>query len=195
MRPSNLFSKCINACFVLTFLANPTSSYFIITEPAAGRQWVNGATNLVTWEKGVLDGIYGFDIEMARMSQDGLMKLARNVPSASNAINIQLQDVPAGDDYFLIFINSTHGVMYASSSRFTILAASSTPTSPAPSPDAKVSTVAVSGGPNPTAQFATTFPAIASAAAVRWEVGMEHLAGLLSVTIGVVFGATWTLLW
>jgi len=156
---------------------------------------VNGATNLVTWEKGVLDGINGFDIEMARMSQDGLMKLARNVPSASNAINLQLQDVPAGDDYFLIFINSTHGVLYASSSRFTILAASSTPTSPAPSPDGKVSTVAVSGGPNPTAQFATTFPAIASGAAVGWEVGMEHLAGLLSVTIGVVFGATWTLLW
>lgn len=39
---------------------------------------MNGATNLVTWEKGVLDGIYGFDVEMARMSQDGLMKLARN---------------------------------------------------------------------------------------------------------------------
>ena len=41
---------------------------------------MNGATSLVTWEKGVLDGVYGFDVEMARMSQDGLMKLARNGP-------------------------------------------------------------------------------------------------------------------
>ena len=52
--------------------------YFLINEPAAQRQWVNNAANLVTWSKGLLDGIDGFDVEMARMSTDGLTLVARN---------------------------------------------------------------------------------------------------------------------
>ena len=52
--------------------------YFVIDEPAAQRQWVNNAANLVSWSKGVLDSINGFDIEMARMSTNGLVLVARN---------------------------------------------------------------------------------------------------------------------
>jgi hypothetical protein len=52
--------------------------YFIINEPAAQREWVNNGVNLVSWSKGLLDGINGFDVEMARMSTDGLTLVARN---------------------------------------------------------------------------------------------------------------------
>ncbi|KAF5314361.1 hypothetical protein D9619_011943 [Psilocybe cf. subviscida] len=142
-----------------------SASYFEITNPVQGTQWVNNGVNVLTWEKGLLDGINGFDVEMARMSQDGLMLLARNVPAKQKQLNLMLKDVPPADDYFLIFINSTHGVMHATSNRFSILAAGTTPTAtPTVTPAGGVPTVMVSGGPNPTAQFATTFPAIANGA-------------------------------
>ncbi len=54
------------------------AGYFLINEPAAQREWANNAANLVTWSKGLLDGVDGFDVEMARMSTDGLMLVARN---------------------------------------------------------------------------------------------------------------------
>lgn len=53
-------------------------AYFIVNEPSLGRQWTNGGANLVSWTKGVLDGIAGFDVEMARMGTDGLQLIARN---------------------------------------------------------------------------------------------------------------------
>jgi len=54
------------------------TGYFIINEPAAQREWINNAPNLVSWSKGLLDGIEGFDVELARMSTDGLTLVARN---------------------------------------------------------------------------------------------------------------------
>ena len=63
---------------VLIFCDYFTAGYFLIDEPALKREWSNNAANLVSWQKGVLDGIYGFDVEMARMSTDGLMLVARN---------------------------------------------------------------------------------------------------------------------
>ena len=39
---------------------------------------MNGATNVVTWTKGVGDGVDGVDIEMSRLSQDGLIFVARD---------------------------------------------------------------------------------------------------------------------
>jgi len=63
---------------VLIFYDYFTAGYFLIDEPALKREWSNNAANLVSWQKGVLDGIYGFDVEMARMSTDGLMLVARN---------------------------------------------------------------------------------------------------------------------
>lgn len=75
------------------------------------------------------------------------------VPTTYSSLNILLQDVPAGDDYFLLCLNSTHGVVYSVSSRFTITN-SSTPSNPNPNPS--VPTVTVSGPPNPLKQFAAT---------------------------------------
>ncbi|PPQ94274.1 hypothetical protein CVT25_004931, partial [Psilocybe cyanescens] len=169
-----------------------SANYFIIDEPHLSTQWSNGATNVITWTKALRDNIYGFDVEMARLNSDGLTLVARNVPAGQGKLNLFLQDYPAGDDYFLIFINSTHGVMHTTSSRFTILDASATPTDTTrPSPATGIPTVTLSGSPNPTQQFATTFPAIASSA--RLMVLSVPISQLILVSLGIVFGAVWTL--
>lgn len=116
------------------------------------------------------------------------------VPAPQKKLNIQLQDVPAGDDYFLIFINSTHGVMHATSPRFAILAASATPTATRAVAAAGIPTVSISGSPNPTMQFATTFPALASGA-LRSPLAGLHVNALLLTVLGVVFGAACTVGW
>ncbi|KAF9529943.1 hypothetical protein CPB83DRAFT_851873 [Crepidotus variabilis] len=199
MRPgSTIVSTYSSACLVLALLAVNTSAYFIIDEPALNRQWPNNAVNLVTWSKGVLDGVNGFDVEMAQMGQDGLRLVARNVPSKPNSLNIMLQDIPAGDDYFLIFINSTHGVMHSTSSRFSILAASASPSSPPPAANPSVPTVTISGTPNPTQPFATTFPAIldnAGRPTVQLYKESPILIAMSMCFIGWLFGALWTLGW
>jgi len=70
-------TSCQN--FFLNLNTDPFfTGYFIINEPSAQREWVNGAPNLVSWSKGLLDGIDGFDVELARMSTDGLTLVARN---------------------------------------------------------------------------------------------------------------------
>jgi len=182
-------------CLVLTALVSSVSSYFVVTAPKLHDQWANGETRMVSWSKGALDGVSSFDIEMSQLSTDGLTLIAKNVPStekSEKSINILLQDVPPGDDYFLLFINSTHGVMHATSPRFSILPAgtasnSSTATNP------KAATVTVSGAPNPTQAFATTF-AIATNGVSRLLHGGQTW-GVASAVLGGVLGATWTLFW
>ncbi|KAF8873166.1 hypothetical protein CPB84DRAFT_1727525 [Gymnopilus junonius] len=195
MRPgflSNIFASSTTAFIVLAFFSlRASANYFVVTNPAASAQWPNNAANLVTWQKGVLDGVDMFDLEMARMSQDGLILVARNVPAAQGKLNIQLQDIPPADDYFLIFINSTHGVLHTTSSRFTILAPSASPSGSVPSPAGSVPTVTVSGSPNPTILFATTFPPVVSAA--QMLLPPVHLSQLLLTFVGVFFGVAWTL--
>ena len=66
------------------------ASYFVISEPQNATQWVNGNANLVQWEKGLLDGVNGFDVEMARLSQDGLMLLAMNGVSPGPIASLEM---------------------------------------------------------------------------------------------------------
>jgi hypothetical protein len=113
------------------------------------------------------------------------------VPTNKNfALNVFLQDVPPADDYFLVFLNHTHGFTYTVSDRFTILDSSSS--SSAAGALTSAATITVSGGPNPTAQFVTTFPASAAskltvhgwrtgAAAMAAAVALCALAGALAV--------------
>ncbi|KAH9929342.1 uncharacterized protein B0H18DRAFT_825962, partial [Fomitopsis serialis] len=125
-----------------------------ITEPANGVVWTNGQTNLISWTKGLDDGVTQFDIELQRLSTSGLSYVAHLVPESMSSINVYIQDLPTGDDYYVMFVNYTHGLLYTSSSTFTI---SDSTNSSTPSPDASAPTVSISGAPNPTAQFATTF--------------------------------------
>ncbi|PPR01241.1 hypothetical protein CVT24_006005 [Panaeolus cyanescens] len=194
MRTSLATTFLSTAYIVLAFFTLHSAGYFVINEPNKNTQWVNNAANVVTWSKGLKDGIHGFDVELARMSQDGLRLVARNVPVKPNNINLFLSDVPAGDDYFLIFINSTHGVMHTTSDRFTILASGVAPTATSTVQlAANAPTVTIRGTPNPTAGFATTFPAISGA------VGKLNMDGIgIKMTIlfaGWIFGAVWTLGW
>lgn len=184
-------------------------AYFKITQPASNSTWVNGAVNPVSWTKGLLDGISSFDVELARLSQDGLIMVAKDgtssmvrlpqvvrhltklpVPTSGNSFNILLQDVPAADDYFLLFLNVTHGAMYSISPKFTIVSSSSSASS-TPSPTSGA-TVTVSGGPDPTKLFATTFPA--TSGSIRVIGGWSRKAtGAAAILGGCLLGGILTL--
>ena len=101
--------------------------------------------------------------------------------------------MPTGDDYYLLFLNSTHGVMYGASQRFAI---SDTGNGTAPTPAAGAPTVTISGGPNPTVGFATTFPPSANgvSATMAVEGARMQLFALASVMAVCVLGGAWTVL-
>lgn len=110
------------------------------------------------------------------------------VPASNLSLNILLQDFPTGDDYFLLFMNSTHGAMYATSSRFSVVSQVSGPSGA--KPISGVETVTVSGAPNPTRLFATTFAALGNGGLTSWgDVGQAWLFG--TVLAGCLAGAAW----
>ncbi|CAL1698612.1 unnamed protein product [Somion occarium] len=171
-------------------------SYFIVTSPTQGTQLQNGAANRITWIKGLLDDIDAFDVEMSRLSVDGLILVARDVPAGSGSFNLFLQDVPSADDYYLLFLNSTSGVMFTTSSRFSIGDSSSNAT--ATEPDSSAPTVTISGGPNPLNDFATTFPPSANGVAMPGWKAIEgskgQLIGLFTAMMLCMAGGAFTLL-
>lgn len=157
---------------------------------------MNNQANLIQWNKGLLDGVNGFDVEMARLSTEGLTLIAKNVPAQQQSLNIFIQDIQPGDDYFLIFMNSTHGVMHATSPRFSVLAAGGNPSNKGSSPNDAVPTVTVSGAPDPTKAFVTTFPAIANGNVVGGWRGVPGLAELsmmvFATLVCMAVGSAWT---
>jgi len=145
-------------------------SYFMIKSPSPTAPWLVGQSNPITWIS-AQEGVTQFDVELARLTTDGLLFVARNVSTSWNALNVNLDSVPAGDDYYVLFMDSIHGNMYSMSERFSILSAGSTPTAGAVgTPNPTASTVTLKGGPNPTAQFAFTFIGV-SGAQTRWGQG------------------------
>jgi len=139
--------------FTLVFsLLSSVHAYFIVNQPGSSTLWANGSPYPLQWTKGLNDGIGSFDLEIARLSQDGLYLIAQNVPTTHNTLNILMQDVPEGDDYFVVCLNSVSGVIYSVSSRFSITNSSVQN----PYPDSSVPTVTISGAPSPTSNFATT---------------------------------------
>ncbi|KAK0438510.1 uncharacterized protein EV420DRAFT_1209518 [Desarmillaria tabescens] len=189
----------LSLCFLCfaTLVSCVTHSYFMIKEPRESAQWSNDAVNVLQWEKGVWDGVTHFDIEMTRLSEDGITYIAYNVqafPSSATSLNIYLEDVPTGDDYFMLFINSTHGVMHCLSAKFSIVNAtdvSSASASASVTPDSTIPTVTISGSPDPTKGFVTTFASRASS--VVWGVDRGQACGSMTLVVGVVLGATMVL--
>jgi hypothetical protein len=106
----------------------------------------------------------------------------------ASSLPITLTDVPPADDYFLLFLNSTHGVMYSMSQRFTVLPAGQSPANatagkqPAAGKGQQLlATVSVSGSPNPTSSFAYTFAPTAGAGPSRAVGGVAvAMAGVLA---------------
>lgn len=84
----------------------------------------------------------------------------------------------------MTFMNHTHGITYAISPKFSIVNSVS---GSQPGPVASAPTVTVSGAPNPTATFATMFPATGSAVSIR---GLHGWAStVLTVMSGMAAGA------
>ncbi|EJU00623.1 hypothetical protein DACRYDRAFT_23037 [Dacryopinax primogenitus] len=155
MRPSCSLPLIPFVLFPLT-LAQNIPTYFLITSPTKGSVWTNNATNLVQWTAAVDELPNGiFDVELARLSTDGLLFVARNVPIVLNGLNIELDDVPNGDDYFLMFVDARPGISWSTSQRFSIQ--NSNGTTPVTDPTKPTATIA--GGPNPTSGWGTTFAA------------------------------------
>ncbi|KAG6378300.1 hypothetical protein JVT61DRAFT_14019 [Boletus reticuloceps] len=72
-----------------------------------------GVTIPFKWTKDLLDGVNSFDVELTRLQEDGLILLAKDVPTTYTTLNILLQDVPAGDDYFIVCFNSSNSILFA----------------------------------------------------------------------------------
>lgn len=108
-------------------------------------------------------------------------------------MNLFIQDVPPGDDYYLLFLNSTHGVMYGASQRFAI---GDSGNGTVPTPAAGAPTVTISGGPDPTVGFATTFPPSANGVSSlrALEGARTPLLSLAGVMAVCVLGGAWTVL-
>jgi len=162
-------------------------TYFIITTPTKGTVWSNNATNNIQWTVAVDAVPYGqFDVEMARLSTDGLLFVARNALTSWNSLNIDIEGIPNGDDYFLLFLDATNGMSYSTSQRFSIQTNNGT----TPWTDSTVPTASVSGTPNPTVGFGTTFAAVATNAAARMPLldSSKWVTSLLGV-VGMMAGA------
>ncbi|CCM02056.1 uncharacterized protein FIBRA_04132 [Fibroporia radiculosa] len=154
--PSIISSSTIVLILVWWFIPLVKADYWEVTSPTSGVEWVNGRANLLAWSKGLLDGIDMFDIEMQRLSVAGVSFVAHNVPSSMSSLNVYLQDVPVGNDYYISFMNLTDGALWASSAAFAI---SNSANATLPSSDGSAPTVTISGAPAPTDQFAISFAA------------------------------------
>ncbi|KAF9028362.1 hypothetical protein BDZ89DRAFT_951466 [Hymenopellis radicata] len=172
------------------------AAYFMVKEPTESTQWQNGAYNLLEWDKGVADGIEYFDIELTRLGSNGLLYGAMNVACKNyspKSLKVYLEDVPTGDDYFVVLLNSSHGVVHTLSPRFSIVNASdaTTTASASATTDTSLATFTISGSPDPTRDFATTFASEASTVLLR--IGRGHVLGGVGVVVGLVIGAALTL--
>ncbi|THH28566.1 hypothetical protein EUX98_g5630 [Antrodiella citrinella] len=180
--PSSVLSLLLAWCLIPAANAN---MYLIINDPAQGAQWSNGAANHISWTKGLLDGVNSFDIELSRLSVDGLIYVASYVPSISPSLNVMMTDVPPGDDYFLLFVNSTVGLKYGTSSMFSIRTSSNATTT---TPDPTAPTVTISGSPNSLSTFATTFPASANGVALPgFKAVQASMPQLLAISLAMMF--------
>ncbi|KAF8707627.1 hypothetical protein RHS03_03425, partial [Rhizoctonia solani] len=168
------------------------TAYLKIKTPSPQHPWQIGQSNGLSWVS-AFEGVTQFDIELARLKTDGLLFVARNVSTSWNNLNIHLDSVPTGDDYYVLFLDSTHGNVYSMSERFSILAAGSTPTSgTVAAANAGANEVTLKGGPNPTAQFAYTFVSENAALGGWRNEWVSRGVGIGMGAVGVVFGCVLT---
>ncbi len=90
------------------------SAYFVITSPTLNETWTTSGLNVIKWAASADQGIPGFDVELLRLSTDGILPIARTgrsfaaghslthqahhfkVPLTWSALNINLQGIPPG---------------------------------------------------------------------------------------------------
>lgn len=160
---------------------SPAYAYFRVTQPTASSQWVNGGVNIVAWDKGSNDGLNAFDLKLVRTSAIGLVQLGSYVPAAPGAVNVELDGMPPGNDYALVFLNSTTSHVYGRSEEFTILESGAVADTSSSSGEGvegydkkllaaatkaakKAETITATEGPHPTAGWAREFPVLENGA-------------------------------
>ncbi|WWC70603.1 uncharacterized protein I206_104554 [Kwoniella pini CBS 10737] len=159
---------------LLTFLPlafSLSTIYWPISYPSIDNPWVLGEKNLVAWKTGGGTGIESFDIQLHNSNRTimvGFLPIALRVPMEKlpgkkfygGEIEVDLSSsLPTGDGFFLIFMNTYHGEVYAKSPKFSIY--SSKPDNYT-SPDLPTATVTatITTVPNPTQQWAMTLNGI-----------------------------------
>ncbi|OCF31303.1 hypothetical protein I317_02207 [Kwoniella heveanensis CBS 569] len=156
----------------LPLVLSISSIYWPVTHPSATYPWVLGQKNLVAWTTGGGTGIDSFDIQLHNFNSSimiGFIPIALRVPmerlptgkkNYGGEIEVDLNvQLPTGDGFFLIFMNTYHGEVYSKSPKFSIY--SSTPDNYT-EPDLPTATVTatVTTIPNPTQQWAITLNGI-----------------------------------
>ncbi|KZS89508.1 hypothetical protein SISNIDRAFT_469276 [Sistotremastrum niveocremeum HHB9708] len=160
-----------------------TASYFNILSPTSSSVWSSDALGVLSWVTSPNEGIDNFDVELARISVSGLIFIARAVPTALGFLNIELQSIPSGTDYFFMLVNSTNGQNFAISDKFTISSPNSSSSSSSiagANPVAGAPTVTATGGPDPTVGFQATLGPVVGAAVRLGEGRVGQVAGLLA---------------
>jgi len=151
--------------------------------------WTTDGLNVVQWIN-AHEGVADFDIQLGRLGTDGVIPIAKHVPTFWGAYNVVLKDTPPDDNYFLILLNSENSLVYSLSSRFRIFANGTAAASGASvSAGTATPTATVSGAPNPTMLFAQTYD-VSSATGLRGRNSFfTWAAGALGVGVVGVGGA------
>jgi hypothetical protein len=111
------------------------------------------------------------------------------VPVSLGLLNINIQDVPIADDYYVIFLNMSEGIIYSLSSKFTITNSSSDANGQSESDNP---TASIKGAPTPTETWALAFDESGSVIGTamgrstlvpQWWIGALALVGAGAVSL------------
>jgi len=157
-------------------------TYFGITTPTLNSNWTSNGLNTVRWTY-ANEGVQTVDMQLVRLTVDGVLPIAQAIPTTWGGFNVVLQDAPEGDDYFVLLLDSSGSTMYSLSQRFTISSTASPASSPVPSP---VASVTVSGAPNPTMKFAATYGVSSASRASASKLSVTALCSLCVIGLALI---------
>ncbi|KIR68479.1 hypothetical protein I312_100438 [Cryptococcus bacillisporus CA1280] len=152
--------------------ASVSTIYWPVSSPSPSNPWVLGEKNLLAWTTGSGTGVQSFDIQLHNANRSvmvGFLPIALRVPmerlptgykNYGGELEIDLgSEVPTGDGFYLLFMNTYHGEVYAKSKKFSIYASTPSNYTSADLPTATI-TATLLGAPNPTQQWAITLNGI-----------------------------------
>lgn len=119
------------------------------------------------------------------------------VPVSMGGVNLQVDDLPTADDYYVVFINASNGVILSLSSRFSILPGDGNAEEAEDGqkgmmvvanvgPDRSKPTVTVEGPPTPTDIWAFTFHGVSNARRRVQSLGETDVVWLAWTLLGTL---------
>ncbi|AAW43128.1 hypothetical protein CNBD4010 [Cryptococcus deneoformans B-3501A] len=148
--------------------AGVSTIYWPVSNPDPSNPWVIGEKNLLAWTTGSGTGVQSFDVQLHNSNRSvmvGFLPIALRVPmerlpsgykNYGGEMEVDLgSNIPTGDGFYLLFMNTYHGEVYAKSKKFSIYASTPANFTSADLPTATV-TATLSEAPNPTQQWAIT---------------------------------------